>query len=339
MFKIDQVVNGNHRFFTRFVRNKRTEINDPAGFPVEASPWYQHGRMNVGVSGEATSVLSPSVVLNSRVGFIRHDFYIQLHGDGVDPSTLGFPSSYASQVARQTFPQINYEGYSAFGSGRGGASQFTISDTWSWSETLSMTRGTHSLKFGGEFRVMVNDQQNPTSSSGNYTFNRNFTRRNVNAADVDSGNGLATMLLGYASDTSFVPINPRLDYRNNYYGIFLQDDWRMTDKLTVNLGLRWTTESPIAEAANQQNIGFDADAVNPFVVPGMQLHGGLLFASESDRLPFVRDLNNWQPRAGAAYRTQRSDGHPRRVRAQLPADVRHRVQQRLQRQHGVRCLG
>ena len=116
VFKIDQVVNGNHRFFTRFVRNKRTEINDPAGFPVEASPWYQHGRMNVGVSGEATSVLSPSVVLNSRVGFIRHDFYIQLHGDGVNPATLGFPSSYASQVARQTFPQINYEGYSAFGS-------------------------------------------------------------------------------------------------------------------------------------------------------------------------------------------------------------------------------
>jgi len=301
VFKIDQVLSANHRFFTRFVRNKRTEINDLAGYPAEASPWYQHGRMNVGFSGEATSVLSPSVVLNSRVGFIRHDFYIQLHGDGTDPASLGFPASLASQVARPSFPQINYEGYSAFGSGRGGASQFTVSDTWSWSETLSMTKGKHSLKFGGELRALINDQQNPTSSAGNYTFNRNFTRRNVNSADADSGNGVATLLLGYPSDTSFIPINPRLDYRNNYYGVFLQDDWRLTDKLTLNLGLRWDYESPIKEAANQQNIGFDAEAVNPFQVPGMELRGGLLFASDADPLPFRKDLNNIQPRFGAAY--------------------------------------
>ena len=301
VFKVDQVLSSNHRFFTRFVRNKRTEINDPAGYPFEASPWYQHGRMNVGVSGEATSVLSPTLVLNSRVGFIRHDFYIQLHGDGVDPSTLGFPSSLASQVARQTFPRINYEGYSAFGSGRGGGSQFTVSDTWSWSETFSMTKGTHSLKFGGEFRAMINDQQNPTSTSGNYTFNRAFTRRNANAADADSGNGVATLLLGYPSDTSFIPINPQLNYRNNYYGVFLQDDWRLSDKLTLNMGVRWDYESPLGEALDQQNRGFDAAATNPFQVPGMTLHGGLLFTDDSNPLPFKRDLNNFQPRFGAAY--------------------------------------
>ena len=47
--KVDQVINGNHRFFARFARNKRTEVNDYAAFPPEASPWYQHGRMNVGL--------------------------------------------------------------------------------------------------------------------------------------------------------------------------------------------------------------------------------------------------------------------------------------------------
>lgn len=302
VLKVDQVVNQDHRFFVRWVRNKRTEVNDYAGFPPEASPWYQHGRMNVGVSGELTSMFSPTLVLNSRVGFIRHDFYIQRHGDGFDPAQLGFPSSFTSQLARLTFPQINYEGYSAFGSGGGGgASQFTVSDTWSWSETFSKTAGRHAIKFGGELRAMLNDQQNPTSSSGVFTFNRAFTQRDPLRADPASGNGLATFLLGYPSASSAVPINPRLRYRHNYYALFLQDDWRITDRLTLNMGVRWDYESPISERDNQQNIGFDAQAPNPLQVPGLDLRGGLLFASDENRLPFTRDLNNVQPRFGAAY--------------------------------------
>ena len=132
--KVDQILNENHRFFVRFARNKRTEINDYA-LPPEASPWYQHGRMNVGLAGELTSVLSPSLVLNSRVGFMRHDFYIRTHGDNFDPAQLGFPSSLVSQLPRKTFPQIQWEGYATFGSTFGGntGSIFTISDTWSWS--------------------------------------------------------------------------------------------------------------------------------------------------------------------------------------------------------------
>jgi Carboxypeptidase regulatory-like domain/TonB dependent receptor len=307
--KVDQVLNERHRFFGRFARNKRTEINDFAGFPPEASPWYQHGRMNVGFSLEGTSVLSPSFVLSSRVGFIRHEFYIATHGDNFDPTALGFPSSLVSQLPRRTFPQVQWEGYSTFGStfGANTGSIFTTSDTWSWSETFSKTAGNHSVKFGGEYRAMINDQQNPTSNFGRFTFNRAFTQRNPLAAEATSGNAVASLLLGYPADSSSttvpsnVPINPQLDYRSNYYAVFFQDDWRITPKLTVNLGVRWDYESPIAEAANQQNIGFDANAPNPFQVPGLQLRGGLLFADEQNPLPFKRDLNNIQPRLGAAY--------------------------------------
>ena len=176
--KVDQVINANHRFFARFARNKRTEINDFAAFPPEASPWYQHGRMNVGFAVEGTSVLSPSLVLSSRAGFIRHDFYIATHGDNFDPGTLGFPSSFVSQLQRKTFPQVQWDGYTTFGSTFGGnnGSIFTVSDTWSWSEVLSKTAGNHSFKFGGELRAMVNNQQNPTSSTGRFTFNRAFTQ-------------------------------------------------------------------------------------------------------------------------------------------------------------------
>jgi hypothetical protein len=306
--KVDQVLNANHRFFARFARNKRTEVNDYAAFPPEASPWYQHGRMNVGFAAEATSVLSPSLVLSSRVGFIRHDFYIQRHGDGFDPAGLGFPSSLVSQLPRKSFPQINYDGYTAFGSGGGGgASQFTVSDTWSWSETLSKTTGNHSLKLGGELRALVNDQQNPTSSFGVFNFTRGFTQRNPLAADAASGNSVASLLLGYPVDISgttatAIPTNPRLNYRGNYVGLFLQDDWRINARLTLNAGLRWDYESPVVEELNQQNVGFDTTTTSPFQAPGLALRGGLLFASDSNRQPFKKDLNNIQPRVGATFR-------------------------------------
>jgi hypothetical protein len=305
--KVDHVLSANHRFFVRFARNKRTEVNDFASFPPEASPWYQHGRMNVGLAGELTSVLTPTLILNSRVGFIRHDFYIQTHGDNFDAAQLGFPSSLMSQVPRSTFPQIQWEGFTTFGSTFGGntGSIFTVSDTWSWSEMFSKVAGNHSIKFGGEYRAMINDQQNPTSSFGRFTFSRAFTQADPLRADAASGSSVAALLLGYPSATgtaSSVQINPQINYRSNYYALFLQDDWRLSSNFTVNLGVRWDYESPTTEAANQMNIGFDPDATNPFPVPGMQLRGGLLFASDDNRRPFERDLNNFQPRLGATYR-------------------------------------
>jgi hypothetical protein len=296
--KIDQVLNTQHRFFVRFVRNKRSEINDFAGFPQETSPWYWHGRTNVGVSGEATSVLSRSLVLTSRAGFIRHDFYIRSHADGFDPSALGFPSSLVSQVSRKTFPAVSMSGYTTFGYGR--ANQFTTSDTYSWAEIFNKTAGNHSIHFGGEFRALVNDQDNPTSSFGSFSFSPAFTQRDAQRTDAAAGNAVASLLLGYPASGS-VPTNPTFKYRNNYTGVFMQDDWRLTQKLTLNAGVRWDYESPITEGSRQQNRGFDPNAVNPFPVPGMTLHGGLLFVDDSNPLPYKRDLNNIQPRLGAAY--------------------------------------
>jgi hypothetical protein len=306
--KIDQVISSSHRFFVRLAWNKRSEINETAAFPIEASPWYLHGRENVGASFDLTSTLSPSLVLSSRAGFIRHDFYIQVFGDNFDPAQLGFPASLSSQLRRQTFPRVQMENYTTFGSvfvGNSG-SIFTTSDTWSWSETLSKSAGSHSLKLGGEFRVLVNDQENPTSSFGVLNFTRAFTRANALAADATSGNSVASMLLGYPAGGGS-PVFPHFKYRNNYYALFLQDDWRLSRKLTLNLGVRWDYESPITEASGQQNRGFDETASSPFQVPGLQLRGGLLFVDGQNERPFKRDLDNIQPRLGAAYQvTNRS---------------------------------
>ena len=70
----------------------------------------------------------------------------------------------------------------------------------------------------------------------------------------------------------------------------------------MNAGLRWDYESPVVEDLNQQNIGFDMTSPSTFQVPGLSLTGGLLFASDDQRMPFKKDLNNIQPRAGATFR-------------------------------------
>ena len=130
--KVDQVINSSNRASVRLAWNKRNEINDTAGFPIEASPWYLHGRENKGPSLDLTSTLNPSMVLSSRAGIIRHDFFIEVHGDNFDTTQLGFPASLSGQLPRQTFPRVQWENYTTFGSvfGGGSGSVFTTSETW-----------------------------------------------------------------------------------------------------------------------------------------------------------------------------------------------------------------
>ena len=93
-------------------------------------------------------------------------------------------------------------------------------------------------------------------------------------------------------------------FQQFYYGVFVQDDWRVSSRLTLNLGLRWDYESPFSERYNRQNRGFDFTGTSPLQpqVTGLTLKGGLLFTDSDHQLPSKRDLNNWQTRVGAAYR-------------------------------------
>jgi hypothetical protein len=301
IIRLDQQLGSKHRFFTRYVRGNRHEENSFGGYTRDASPWYDHWRINQGGNFDLTSALSPTMVLVSRVGYIRHQFAIQQHTEGFDPATLGFPSSIVDPLPRKFFPRMVFTDYSAFGPQRSTGSEFTFSDTWSWSETLSKVVGSHSIKTGFEYRMMLNNQQRPTSSFARFDFNRVFTQRNPLAGDAASGNAFAAMLLGYPTSGSSSRLAEPA-YSNNYWVGFIQDDWKLTRKLTLNLGLRWDYESPIVERWDRQNIGFDSTSTSNLQVPGMQLRGGLLFSGVGGtRLPVVRDRNNWQPRIGAAY--------------------------------------
>src|SRR5574340_157374 len=235
--RLDQVLSDRHRLSGRFARGNRHETNSFNGYPEPASNQYKHRRANMGAGFDVTSTLSPSTVLTTRVGFMRHYFNIRLFADGFDPVQLGFPSSLVSQLPRKMFPRVSMTDYTQFGAGRNIGSEYTFSDTWSWSESVNRVIGSHSVKFGGEFRVKRDNQDRPTSSFGSFSFTKAFTQADPLRSDAASGSAMAAFLMGVPASGSIL-YNTPMAYASRYYVAFVQDDWRVSRNLTLNLGFR-----------------------------------------------------------------------------------------------------
>jgi hypothetical protein len=299
VFRLDHVINDRYRFFSRFVRGNRSEVNSDNGYSGPSSPQYTDGRVNQAGNFDLTTILNPSTVLTSRFGYFRHQLWIYLYSDNFDPTTLGFPQSVANMVPHY-FPQITMSSYTSFGAGRSQGDQLSFSGNWDWTETVNKVIGRHSLKFGGEFRALYANINSPASNFGTFAFTPAFTQANPLSASASSGNAVASLLLGYPNSGQ-VNINAALAYGYHYYGTFVQDDWRIRNNLTLSIGGRWDYESPVTERNNQQNAGFDFNSPSPLKVPGLSLKGGLLFASSGNSQPYAPDHNNFQPRIGIAW--------------------------------------
>lgn len=277
---------------------------------AEPSTEYPSTRISRNWGFDWTWTMSPAMVFNLRGGLARYEgFSGNTFGKDYDPRQLGFPSDLVSQFTSLHFPRfnVNTNNYSPLGSTR--TSNYETQDTYSLQPNVQTVRGTHSMKFGAEFRRYNNNSIRPNSASGQYTFDRNWTRSNPLAADALSGNSLASLLLGYPI-SGYIDRNNDPAYTNGYTALFFQDDWKIRRNLTLNLGLRWDYESPITERYNQQVRGFAFGTQNPLQsrVQGLKLDGGLIFAGASgtSRQAFDRDLNNWQPRVGLAWQVKPS---------------------------------
>lgn len=287
------------------------------------TPWYNWARVQWGTnaaepSGEFPSTrisrnwgadwtytLSPGMVLNVRGGLARYEgFSGNTFGAGFDPRQLGFSDRLVSQFTGLQFPRFNLSGnnFSPLGATR--TSNYETQDTWSVQPTLQLIQGRHSLKFGMEARRYNDNRLRPEAASGLYNFGRNWSQADPQRADALSGNEFATFLMGYPT-SGYVDRNMDPAYRNPYFALFVQDDWKVTPRLTLNLGLRWDYEGPIRERYNRMIRGFAFDQNSPLdaQVPSLNLRGGLLFAGDSGsaREAFNRDLNNFQPRVGVAW--------------------------------------
>jgi hypothetical protein len=307
-------------------------------FHYGQTPWFDHegqvwgtnaadpstewpaARIARSFAADWTYTLSPSMVFELRGGVGRQEW---LGGNSLganfNPATLGFSSSLVSQFQRLEFPEFQIANYQQLGSNN--VFNYTTYDVYSVQPGLSWTHGKHFVHFGGEVRRYNNNSTNPGAASGVYNFDQGWTQANPLQGDTVSGNGFASFLLGYPTatpgQTSYVDNNANPAFKNFYYALFVQDDYKVTSRLTLNLGLRWDYETPRVERYNRMVRGFAFDEASPIAeavhsAAGVDncpacaagLTGGLLYAGSSGdaRDAFFPHKANFQPRVGVAYR-------------------------------------
>jgi hypothetical protein len=302
IFRFDQAIRQKDKFNAIFFRSGLTQNYPLQGFPKGIGPGgygYNVYRNNRGGSLDEIHTFSSSMILDSRFGLLYHPFGLVYPGSqGVNTSALGITTA----LPYNAFPgTTESDGYATLANGAGG--QISENTVGSLDEILTKTFGKHALRIGFEGNLTRYNVQNPQSGFGNFGFDRHFTQQNYSTATTaTSGDPLAAELLGAFSSISY-NISAAYALQQIYMAPFIQDDWRITPKLTLNLGLRYDYESPLTERYNKQVAGFCFTCSNPVQssITGLTTNGGLQFTSNSNRFPYPRDLNNLQPRLGAAY--------------------------------------
>jgi hypothetical protein len=246
----------------------------------------------------ATAVLNPRWILELRSAFIRAGQDRTPPNVPFDLAGLGFPKSYADAVEFKTVPNIQVPGVQGVGT-----AAFSVlngrSNNWTQSASVTWVRGSQTIKFGGSYRLMQANDVNGGSSAGQFNFTAQFTSTNPQAATATSGVALASFFLGSPA-TGQVDYSSGLAHQRWYMSSFLQDDWKVTRRLTLNLGIQYSIDTEITERFNRA-AWFDPNAVPPVAqTVGLPLLGGLQFVSSDNRSPSNLFLKQWAPRFGFA---------------------------------------
>ena len=314
--RVDQVINENNRLYASLSWSYLLETwnqamrNDAMG--------QSRNRKHRGFAIDDVWMVRPNLVLDVRYGvtrFLLHERAVSL---GFDLASLGFPSSLVNQFDRATttFPQIAIDQMQILG---GTSSNLPVTTYHNFSGTLSHMRGAHSLRMGADFRVMQENSYTMGNVSPRLNFAAGWTKGPLdNAAAAPIGQGLASFLLGIPTGGGS-DVNASYAEQSRYLGLFLQDDWKLSRRLTVNLGVRWELDLPTTERFNRSTRGFDPAALNPvqaaalanyakspiaqLPVDQFKTPGGLLFAGLNGvpRGLWNTDWTNFCPRVGLAF--------------------------------------
>ncbi|MCC6859371.1 MAG: TonB-dependent receptor [Bryobacterales bacterium] len=256
-------------------------------------------RPHFGVALNETFSISSRTTWDMRLGYTRGTEQFRPWSDGFDLGLLGFPSSYQSLVQYASFPAISVSGFQSLAGSRWYEQP---GDTWSIQSSVSMQRGRHLFKTGGDGRLVRGNWFTATNTSGTFSFAQAQTGGpRADTPLTSSGFSMASLMAGYGSGS--ITYNSGVSVRDLFYALYFQDDYRVTPKLTLNLGVRWEYPAPRTERYDRTVRGFDRGATNPLQAPGMNLRGGVLYAGVNGqpRGLYDPDRNNIAPRLGFAY--------------------------------------
>jgi hypothetical protein len=278
--RIDRYFGAKHRVFARYtyLRDDDTPVTPlPDGSGSLTSGVIGHAiTRGDGVVVEHEWTLSPNTLNQARFGWSRRDLnQASLQQGGI--AIPGIPTNSFSSV----LPIFSVAGYQQVGPTTASNSNFTTSIT-EYMDTLSLVRGRHTWKFGVDLRREAADVLNPPNPTGSFTFNT--TGSNLSTV-ANSGNGFASLLLGQVNAFSIDIQKQAIQERAHIAEFFAGDDWRVSNRLTLNLGTRYTLNFPSTIVDNQ----------------------GAVFNLHTQVLDFphtARELEccDFGPRAGLAYR-------------------------------------
>ena len=319
-FRIDQNITSNNRLFVRGSYYDRSSIyNDYTGTPYVGVNFLFKARQGV---FDDVHTFNSTTFLNVRYGYNRFIRGQDQETDarGFDLTTLGFSSAYNDLVPEEIrrFPRFDFTGGPL---GNGMSNEFRPVDTHSGAAILNKIIGRHALKFGGELRIYREDNSfKSNDQTGQFIFDNTYTRQASNGntnQDVNGLQGLASFLLGLPTTMQIVRRGDYSEYSKTY-GFFAQDDWKVNQKLTLNLGLRYEVETALVERNDKSVSGFDFNYTQPFEAAvkarlaatpiqgvdanGFTTRGGLLFAGKDTGSGLYETPKNiFLPRFGVAY--------------------------------------
>jgi Carboxypeptidase regulatory-like domain len=325
ILKFDWNFGSKHRAFFRHASNDRTENRASNGIDNKPGTDGQQPfqRINDAYVVDWVGTLSPTLILNARGSYNR--FIEKGYGAanaGFDLSSLGISKSLlASLPSPVYFGRWNFDsGYNSLG--RSQSNNFT--DTFELQLSATKVTGSHTIKAGFDIRQINYEQQN-TGDILSYTGNASWTQRVYNVGESTSGDGYASFLLGITSGSSNYPLFPW--FKQYYASPYIQDDWKVSRRLTLNLGVRWDLNAPQTEKWNRLNGPFDPNVASPIApqvaanvaalsaagqIPASlatqyanlaNLKGGITFAGVNGQgsSPFSLRKGGFEPRLGLAY--------------------------------------
>jgi hypothetical protein len=242
-----------------------------------------------------TATFRPNLIGEFRVSYTRQLNTCALRSQGFDLTKLGLPAYLKNASLDQHFPLMEVTDFTALGPAR--ASHYTDAENTPEAQAhVTWLKGSHSVRAGIDYLFLAFDIFRPDYPSGDFQFSRGYTQGpDPSVASGTSGYGLATLLLGAPTGGSFTT-GPSLASSQKSYNIYLQDDWKVSRNLTVNLGARWEYQTPYNERYNHLAY-FNPDATDPIT----GLKGVLNFTDSSHRYQSNPNQKDVAPRVGLAY--------------------------------------
>jgi hypothetical protein len=246
--------------------------------------------------------INPTTVATVGFGFNRFPNNSLDLTSNYDQAQLGFPSSYVNGLQKKAFPRLTLSQIGTqIGTNNSGPAVYYSRN---FVVGVSKSLGKQTLKAGYVFRSISVDFTNVSNGNGFFTFNNTFTSQNANSTTTKTSTGadLADLLLGYPT-TGQVQVASRIALNVPYHAGYIQDDYRLTNRLTVNAGLRYEYEPGIHERSNHYAVGFDRNATSPISSGGVATKGGIEFAGQNGYPTKCCNNSNtkFAPRFGLVY--------------------------------------